>query len=471
MPTARKYVNNDFLLALGVLASLETQFRALVGGIDPGSLLLVAWILVGSFTEFRRQRVFVPKFALEISVFWLTLAFGLSLGLSFSVLSGEILDTGLVLHDAFAYSLLAAITFLLALDPDSATRLRQINWRIILLGSILTVAQIAASVGLFAVPNIDPWYWDRWRGWTGNPNQLALLCLLLGFSAFHLAASETKLFKRAAAFSAMALFLGAGFMAKSNAFVLSALLGFSVFIAARLVRLLRRLESGRIPAFAFTVVTVASLAYAGVLGIGLGASSHLNVAGAAGGVARNDRNGDEETALRFTLWGEALDRAANSWMLGFGPGPHLPIPQIILSGRRGGAQPTNVQNPTPGRAPNFETHDTVLELLVQGGIISAAAFIALCGLSMVRALRAGQDGLAAALIAIGFFGAFHVVFRHPFIWVLLCSALSLDELGRVTLLGAAGNSVNRAGSCSRDLGRKVMPASSRDWPLSYGIDS
>ncbi len=433
MASPRTYARLDVLLALGVLASLETQLRYAVGGLDPGVMLLAVWIVACGFLEWRRPRKLPPKFAFEIAIFWMTIAFGLSLGLSFSILSGEMLDLGLVLHDALAYALLAGITFVLALDVDVAHRLRRVQWIIVVVGSLLMIVQIAESMGMFDIPNIDPWYWDRWRAWTDNPNQLALVCLLLGFTALHLADSESGALKRTTAIFAMALFLGAGTMAKSNAYLLAAMLGICVFLAAKFVRLIWRLERRRVPAVAVSAAAMALSVYIGVIGMGLSASSHLDLASAAGGVARKDRNGDEETALRFVLWGEALDRAANSWMIGLGPGPHLPIPQIILSGRRGGAQPKNTQNPTPGRAPNFETHDTILEFLVQGGIIAVAAAGSLCGLALARAFRAGRDGLAAALIVIGLFGAFHVVFRHPFIWLLLCSALCAGERRRVSL--------------------------------------
>ena len=445
MPSSRIFARLDVLLALGVLASLETQLRFVVGGLDPGALLLAVWIAACGFLEWRRPRELPPKFAFEIAIFWMTIAFALNVGLCFSILSGEMLDLGLVLHDAVAYTLLAAITFILVLDVNVACRLRRVQWIIVVVGSVFMLVQIAESTGMFDIPNIDPWYWDRWRAWTDNPNQLALFCLLLGFTALHLAHSETGALKRSTAIFAVALFVGAGTMAKSNAFLLAVLIGLCVLLAATFVRLIWRLERRRVPAAAVALAAMALLVYVGVIGLGLSASKHLNLANAAGGVARQDRNGDEETALRFTLWGEALDRAANAWMLGYGPGPHLPIPQIILSGRRGGDQPKNVQRPKPGSAPNFETHDTTLEFLVQGGIIAVAAAVALCGLALARAFRAGLDGLAAALIAIGIFGAFHVVFRHPFIWLLLCTALSAVERRRIAS-PSAGNGLASARS-------------------------
>ena len=438
MPSPRTYALLDFLLALGVLAALETQLRVLIGGVDLGAPLLAVWIIANGFFELRRPRAFPPKFAFEITLFWMAIAFALSLGLSFSILSGEILDLGLVFHDIIAYSLLAALTIILALDPDVGQRLTRVQWGIVLVGALLMVAQIAHSMGVFSMPRIDPWYWDRWRAWTDNPNQLALFCLLMAVTALHLAHSQTGVLKRTTAILAMALFLGSGTMAKSNAFLLAALISFFVLFAVKFVRLVGRLERRRVPAVAASLAAMALCVYVGVIGIGLSASSHISLASAAGGVARQDRNGDEETALRFTLWGEALDRAMNSWMIGLGPGPHLPIPQIILSGRRTKVAPANMNNPTPGLAPNFETHDTILEFLVQGGVIAAGAFVTLCAIAVSRALRAGLDGLAAALIAVGFFAAFHVAFRHPFVWVLLCSALSAGRLGRASAR-SAGN--------------------------------
>jgi hypothetical protein len=41
-----------------------------------------------------------------------------------------------------------------------------------------------------------------------------------------------------------------------------------------------------------------------------------------------------------------------------------------------------------------------------------------------RAWRARMEGLLALMLATGIFGFFHVIFRHPFLWLILCCALT-----------------------------------------------
>jgi len=75
-------------------------------------------------------------------------------------------------------------------------------------------------------------------------------------------------------------------------------------------------------------------------------------------------------------------------MLGLGPGPHLPIPAALLVGWGASSEPINVQHPTPGIAPNFEAHNTLLELFVQGGLLAVASFLAVSRQARLRAFRA-----------------------------------------------------------------------------------
>ena len=81
--------------------------------------------------------------------------------------------------------------------------------------------------------------------------------------------------------------------------------------------------------------------------------------------------------------------------------------------------PKNTQHPSLSLAPNFEAHNTLLELLVQGGLTAMIAFASLCTVAARRAWREGRDGLTTMFFCLTFFSTFHVISRHPTLWFVI----------------------------------------------------
>jgi O-antigen ligase len=423
MPVSRFDRILDWTLALGVLFALETQFRSETSVAGPGEILLASWIGGMLCRNFIRSEWIVTSAAIEIGAFWAIFAFALCLGSMQTIASGTLIDFSLGFHDIVADSLVALICLLLTLGPAAAQRVRRIQWAIAISGSVLLALQLANAAGLFVISDIDPWFWDRMRGWTSNPNQFALLCLLLAFLSLHLADVESSsLSRRAVAIFFCALAVVGGWFGKSNAYVLVIVGGIGFFLMAKASRWLLRLERREIPALSFSAAVGALAVYVALVTLPL-IGANADLMRDAGGLARDSRNELEDSSVRIELWKQALQRGADSWLLGMGPGPHLEIPNIVLLGRRSGNEPVNMSHPTAGLAPNFEAHNTLLELFVQGGLVSVSAYLWIVGLALWRAWRVGADGMVATLLAVNAFGSFHVVFRHPFVWFLVCGAL------------------------------------------------
>jgi hypothetical protein len=421
MPVSRFDRILDWTLALGMLLAMTTQFRSETSFAGPGEILLASWIAGMLARKIIRSEWIVTWASVEISAFWAIFAFALCLGMMRTIVSGAHYDSSLGLHDIVADGLVAVICLLLTLGPAAAERLRRIQWAIVISGSVMLVFQLANATGLFVLTEIDPWYWDRMRGWTSNPNQFALLCLLMAFFSLHLADVESGS-RRAFAILCCILAVVGGWQAKSNAYVIVAIGGLGFFLTAKASRWLLRLERQQIPALSFSAAAGALVVYIALVTLPV-INGGGNLLPDASGLARDSRNELEDSSVRFELWKQALERGADSWLLGLGPGPHLEIPNIVLAGRRSGNEPMNMQHPTAGLAPNFEAHNTLLELFVQGGLLAVCDYLWIVGLGLWRAWRAGTDGIVAALLAINAFGSFHVVFRHPFVWFLVCGAL------------------------------------------------
>jgi O-Antigen ligase len=422
--TSRRFVTLwDALVAFSMLLALETQLRTGDGPLGPGEILLLLWLLPIFVLEFLRAPRHVPRPFWDVLRFWFVLTAALSMGIVVTIVRDVVLDWSLVAHDIAAYLLLAALTCVLTVLPDSFDRLHRMLWMIVLFGASLLLLQLANAAEWFALSGIDPWYWDRMRGWSDNPNQFALLCLLIGFLGVALAERARGIGPKVLAALCAAIGLGTGILAKSNAFSAVIITGLLLFALSKMGRAFARAERRGFPAFALAVAATSALGGA-LFVIGPAMDLRIDALKATSSMARDGDADSEDAALRVQLWTQAIKVGTQSWGLGLGPGPHLEIPQSIVASRRDGGEPINLKHPKPGLAANFEAHNTVLELFVQGGLMAVVGFVWMVGLGACRSWKAGFDGMVALLFAMIAFGSFHVVFRHPMVWFAICLAIT-----------------------------------------------
>jgi hypothetical protein len=420
----------DALAALAMVLSLETQLRPGGAALGPGEALLSVWLLPVLAMAIRGGPGFASARFSNAAAFWVALTAALSLGVVVANARDIPVDWSLVIHDVVAYALVAMLTCAFTSLPDASNRLYRMQWMVALFGASLLLMQLANASGLFELSGVDPWYWDRMRGWAENPNQFALLCLLTGFVALALAERARGLAAKLTASACAGIALGTGFQSRSNAYsgvVLASLLVFAVLKGGRVIARARR---AGVPAVSLSLAGLSAIGLALTL-VASAVDLRAELQTATGALARKGDDESADAALRLQLWREAIGVGTDSWGLGLGPGPHLEIPPSILAGRQGDGDPVNLNHPKLGLAPNFEAHNTVLELFVQGGALAVVAFLSILALAWTRALKAGFDGLAALLFALVAFGSFHVVFRHPFVWFAICLALVSEPRRRL----------------------------------------
>ncbi len=414
----------DVLFALGLLLSPASQLRLAGSAIGPGELCLLIWIVLTLGREAARLGPPLTPALSRLLVFWSLFAIAQSLGTLTAYVIGDEHDTQWFLHDVMAYPLLAAASCLSVIEPDAGPRLHRVAWLLSALGTPFLALQVANAWGLIDISSVDPWWWDQLRGWSANPHQLAVLCTALGLLSLHLAETATRPGQRIAAIACTILPIYAGLLTKTDSFSVILVAAGPIFVALKFRAWLASCEARITLRSAFSWIAILALPLVVVSTVPFGSSIAVEADDFMEGMSREDHeHTHEKTELRLDLWREATSRGIEAGMLGLGPGPHLEIPPAILAGRYSGAiHPKYIQHPEPTFAPNFEAHNTLLDLFVQGGLIAVLSFIWLAATALSIAYRARLPGLLTLLCGLGIYGAATLIIRHPVFWfaIALC---------------------------------------------------
>ncbi|MGY8706681.1 O-antigen ligase family protein [Bradyrhizobium sp. 18BD] len=413
------------LLALGLILGTASQLRLPGVPLGLGEACLVLWIGLASLRLLADSRIANPNALLWLLAFWVCFIFIQSFGAFLALLRPEIIDPELVVHDIFAYLLVAAITCLVAATLRPEGTLRQSLWFLIGFWIIAMVAQLALGWSYVRIASVDPWYWDRFRGWTENPNQLAIYCAVLTPLSLHMALTSKGFGRLAAAFSCVATFV-VGRLTKSDTFLISMSLSIPLFVALRLRswlmspehRLSLRFAAAMLFVVAFVPLSLSLLPYV--------VAKANSVEGMAAGMMK-DRGGEATKAtanLRLSLWQDALQAGLESGSLGLGPGPHLEKPTGI----------TDKGVPLP-----VEAHSTILDVFTQGGLPGVIIIFGLLAGTLVLLLRARLDALAVLIFALAIFSISHFVLRHPTVWFAVALGLILGSARRSPAHARIGN--------------------------------
>jgi hypothetical protein len=182
----------DALLALGMLMTTASQLRLGSSPLGPGEACLVLWLVIMLVREAARLGPPLTGALSRLLTFWTIFAMSMCLGFLTGLIIGQLYDMHWVLHDVMAYPLLAAVSCMSVVDPGAKQRLRRVAWLMITFGTPALALQVAAGWNLIDIPMVQPWYWERFRGWSAIPNQLALLCVVLALLSVHLAETAVR---------------------------------------------------------------------------------------------------------------------------------------------------------------------------------------------------------------------------------------------------------------------------------------
>lgn len=422
----------DVLLAFGLIMSTASQLRPAGFPVGVGEICLALWVFLMVCREVNRLGPRLTPPLSKLVIFWLAFTVAQSLGTMTGYFVGDRHDPDLFMHDVAAYPLLAAVSCLSVVEPGAMPRLRRVAWLVVIFGTVGLALQVAQMWSVIDVLPIKPWYWDRFRGWSAIPNQLGLLCAVLGLLSLHLADTTTGFGGKVAALACTILPIYVGRLSKSDAFAL-VLVGSIVLFAALKLRSWCSSNDGILTfrsALAWLVILVVpATAVAGTILVG---SIEGGIEDLAYDLAKGKPADEQHTAsIRFHAWGEALHRGIESGMLGLGPGPHIEIPFSIIEGRMNSkANPEDIEHPTVNGMPNFEAHDTLLDLFTQSGLIGVLSILSLGAVTLLGSLRARLDGLTTLLCGLAVFSIFHLIVRHPIFWFAVALSLVAADAAR-----------------------------------------
>ena len=423
----RRDVVLDVLLTLGLLLSTASQLRPDGAPVGPGEICLAVWVLLMLCREVVRLGPALTPPLSRLLIFWLVFAVAQCVGTMAAFAIGDRHDSSLFMHDVLAYPLLAAVSCL----SVAGSRLHRVAWLLATLGAAWLALQVALGWGLVDLGDFDTWEWERFRGLSDNANQLALFCAVLSLLSLYLAEVARGLGERIAAVTCMVVAIVVGRLTKSDAFLLVLIAAGPIFAALKLGRWLMSRERQMTLRSASAWMFVLALPLVAAYVVPLGASAATELEDFIKGMTKGGGGHDtEETArLRVEVWNRATRRGIESGMLGLGPGPHLEIPPSIVAGRRDSTNdPKHVEHPEFGFVPNFEAHNTFLDLFIQGGLIAVLSLGWLVATALVVTHRAELDALTTLLCGLAVFSIFHLIVRHPIFWfaISLCLVAVAD---------------------------------------------
>jgi O-Antigen ligase len=402
-------VIRDALLAAGVLFATFTQLRPSGVPLGFGEICLAAWLCLTLGRNIRSLLVPIPPALLWLLVFWLLFSAALCVGTATAVIVGERNVKAYFIHDIIAYALVAGISLLAVLQVNAAMRLRRTAWLLVLLGACLVMVQLAQAYGLLPTARVDVWFYDRFIGWTTNANQLGLLCLILVLLSLHLADTSSRLVARLAAIASSLVPVWAGLLSRSDAFLVALILSVCCIAGMKWWQLL---IAPRRMGFVSLSVLLAVFALPALVAAATPLAYRL-VAEVLTLEAREETNHklERDVGGRAKLWGQALERGLESRMLGLGPGPHL-------------VRPAELREPRWDWLPDFEAHNTFVDVFLQGGLLATAGLLWLLATAVRTAAKANASCLVALILAMSGFALTHFIVRHPIVWFAMALVLA-----------------------------------------------
>lgn len=392
-------------LSAAVFLSISTNLRpdGYPVGVGEVSLLL---LMLGSIFLKPWEQLKSPEFLFWVAVWGFT-----GLGFMFGNEVGN-----LRAHNAVAYLYTGSLTlsFLTVFSKLGFADQR----RILMYFTVMSVA--ALWLGFFAYIYLDQSMLrylgidvvnNRYQGWCQNANQMSLLLVPAPFLVQYLwTTSEKRGIQNVGWAGLLLMTVIMGLIVRSDALGFSWLLGLMLFVAAVL--------SKRIQVSRATLLILPLIFFIGFLSVRVAAQQGLlgqpgqRVLYERETVLEKMRVGhgetDQKVGIRLQLWQNALQVWEKSPVFGHGPGAYSSFDMTESQSYAG-----------------MEAHNTIIDLMVQGGLLLGLAYVGLFGWLMVVLWRAKQWLLMISALMLFAFEFFMFHLRQPVLWFYLTLIVAL----------------------------------------------
>lgn len=398
-------------ISVAIFVSISTNLRvsALPVGVGEVSLLLMS-IAAGFLKPW--QQIKSPLF-----IFWVAVWLFTALGWVFGNVVGNLRMHNTV---AYVYTGLLTLAFLTIFSRLSSKDLRRI------LVCFVLISVGALWLGLFAYVSLDQSVLEflridiiheRYQGWCQNANQMSLLLVPTPFLVTYLWFTSRKSALQNLGWAVVLLLsVGMGLIVRSDALGFSWILGMIILIGVGLRNggwIDRKYLVGLLLIFVTGFFGVRLAAEQGWLG-----QPAQNSLYAKEHVLEKLRIGhgetDQKVGIRLQLWKNALGVWEKSPIFGHGPGAYSAFDLSDTQSFTG-----------------MEAHNTLIDLMVQGGILLGLAYVAIFLWLMLTLWRSRQWLLLISALMIFSFEFFMFHLRQPVLWFYLVMiwALATDSLG------------------------------------------
>ena len=385
--------------ALGITLSGATQLRIAGQPIGPSELILGSWLLFVLFLGLRRLSVVGSRASVVLGAYWLTVLMLMGFGTLVAVQTGR-LHVSSAAHDALAFVYIAMLTGALALrflDDDDYGY----HWYFARMTFFFHVLAAGLLFGLaMALPGLGPiefWYGPRLRGWSENPNQLALAMAAMPFLGWWLLRRTSGRFGKIACVLGIAVCMIVGIASQSDGLRVAWVASFGAVGSLLFYRVTAR---GRSRWLHISHVIVPAVVV--IIGVFYADAIVEMVIGVADRVYAEGHQGEK----RFTLWSHGIQAIGASPLVGFGPGS--------FSGYNGPFE-------------DHEAHNSFIDWGASTGLTGIVVYLGLLAWAMSRALRSGESTLVGMLIAVVVTSTFSYLLRQPDFWMVIVLVLVLSE--------------------------------------------
>jgi O-antigen ligase len=358
--------------------------------------MLAAWLLAEGVVLLRSGQLHVGPTLRVVMGFWLPAYLALALGAWVAFDRGA--QSGSSLHDLLAFALASLTACMISQRLRSAVEVRR------MLASVLVASVVPVGFLFFlartklVVGPLQLYYGPRFRGWSLNPNQLALLFCVAPFSATFLARTASRRAEKVFYYVLLFIALCVGIATGSDALYAAWIVG------AGLVGVLLVAHACKgLPPRQRVEVTALLVLSTGALLLAFG--TPLREALVSLAVKTYEAGNQGETRLQ--LWIGAVRTIAQSPIVGLGPGAHAP--------RRGGYG-------------TMESHSTYLDWGMSAGLVGVLSYVRLLISLGIASARNRVPTWLAAPVCMAVFSMFHYVLRHPTFWFYVVAISSLGYL-------------------------------------------